>query len=353
MNNQEIASLSLKKIGISRKSVKISPAELTRTSYFSDEQLIPLIIQPAVANVNILEWANQNQETIHTLLIKHKALLFRGFNINSPTQLDQLIKATSKGEPISYNDRSSPRHEISGKIYTSTDYPAEQSIFLHSESTYCLTWPQKIYFCCLQPAETGGETPIADTQKIFQRISPQIRDKFINKQVLYVRNYNDGFGLTWQNVFQTLDKAIVEEYCHNNAIEFEWKTGDRLRTKQVRPAVIKHPITGVEVWFNHAAFFHVTTLEPRIYQALISEFSEADLPHNTYYGDSSPIEPETLTEIRAAYAQETVTFPWQAGDILFLDNVQVAHGRKAFKGNRKVLVGMSEPCSYSNLKPNK
>lgn len=351
MKNQKLNSVSLKNLGINRKSVKISPTELIRTSYFLGRQIIPLIIQPAVANVNLLEWANKNQETIQAMLIKHKALLFRDFEINSPTQLDQFIQATSIGEAISYNDRSSPRHEISGKgkIYTSTDYPAEQSIFLHSESTYCLTWPQKIYFCCLQPAQQGGETPIADSHKIFQRISPQIRDKFIAKQVLYVRNYNDGFGLPWQNVFQTSDKAVVEEYCRQNAIEFEWKKGNRLKTKQIRPAVIQHPITGVNVWFNHAAFFHVTTLEPNIYQALLAEFCEADLPHNTYYGDGSAIEPETLTEIRAAYQQETVIFPWQAGDILLLDNVQVAHGRTPFKGTRKVIVGMSEPRSYSNL----
>ena len=303
MNNQEVNKLNLKNLTKSRKAIKISPTKLIDQSYFVKEKLIPLIIQPAVANVNLLEWANKNQETIQAMLIKHKALLFRDFEINSPTQLDQFIQATSIGEAISYNDRSSPRHEISGKIYTSTDYPAEQSIFLHSESTYCLTCPQKIYFCCLQPAQQGGETPIADSHKIFQRIYPQIRDKFIAKQVLYVRNYNDGFGLPWQNVFQTSDKAVVEEYCRQNAIEFEWKKGNRLRTKQIRPAVIQHPITGVNVWFNHAAFFHVTTLEPNIYQALLAEFSEADLPHNTYYGDGSPIEPETLTEIRSAYQQ--------------------------------------------------
>lgn len=350
MNHQEAEKLSLKNLGISRKSVRISPAELIQVSYFPDGQHIPLIVQPAVANVNLLEWASKNQEMIEAMLLKHKALLFRDFHINSPTQLDQFIKVTSKSEPISYNDRSSPRHEVSDKIYTSTDYPAEQSIFLHSESTYCWTWPQKIYFCCLTVAQQGGETPIADCQKIFERISLPTREQFIQKQVLYVRNYNDGFGLSWQNVFQTTNKAVVEEYCRNNAIEYEWKDGDRLRTSQVRPAVIQHPITGATVWFNHAAFFHITTLEPSIRKALLAEFSEADLPHNTYYGDGTLIQHEVLEEIRAAYDQETVLFPWQSGDILFLDNILVAHGRKPYQGNRKVIVGMAEPFSYSQLK---
>jgi alpha-ketoglutarate-dependent taurine dioxygenase len=350
MNNPHLSPLSFKNLGISRKPVKLSPAALICTSYFSDSQHIPLIVQPTIANMNLLEWASNNQEIIQTMLLQHKALLFRDFNINSPQQLDQFIQVTSQTKPISYNDRSSPRHEVSGKIYTSTDYPAAQSIFLHSESTYCWTWPQKIYFCCLEVAAQGGETPIADSQRILQRLSPAIIAEFMEKQVLYVRNYNDGFGLSWQNVFQTTEKAVVEAYCRDNAIEYEWKDGDRLRTKQVRPAVIQHPITGVKAWFNHAAFFHITTLEPSIRQALLAEFAEEDLPHNTYFGDGSPIAPEILDEIRNAYAQETIIFPWQPGDILLLDNILVAHGRRPFQGKRKVIVGMSEPCSYNKVK---
>ncbi|HCF26247.1 MAG TPA: taurine catabolism dioxygenase TauD, partial [Cyanobacteria bacterium UBA11049] len=248
-----------------------------------------------------------------------------------------------------YRDRSSPRHEVGEKIYTSTDYPAEQSIFLHNEGTYWLTWPLKIYFSCLIAAQQGGETPIADCRKIFQRIHPQIREKFIEKKVLYVRNYNDGFGLTWQTVFQTRDKAVVEEYCRRNAIEFEWKDGERLRTRQVRQAVAKHPKTGELVWFNHATFFHVSTLEPTLRDALLAEFREEDLPNNTYYGDGSPIEPEVLEELRAAYQQEMVLFPWQQGDLLMLDNMSVAHGRSPFVGTRKVVVGMAEPFTNPDI----
>jgi alpha-ketoglutarate-dependent taurine dioxygenase len=343
----EVESLNFKKLGsASRKAVRISPEELVQTSYLQSGQDIPLVLQPAVEGINLLAWATSNRELIQTLLLKHRALLFRNFNVNTAVQFDQFIQATSNGGLLEYRDRSSPRHEVGDKIYTSTDYPADQSIFLHNEGTYWRTWPLKIYFCCLTVAKEGGETPIADSQKIFKRINPEIRERFLEKQVLYVRNYNDGFGLTWQTVFQTTDKAVVEEYCENNQIEFEWKDSDRLRTRQVRQAAAKHPLTGETVWFNHAAFFHVSTLAPTISKALLSEFKEEDLPHNTYYGDGSPIEPSVLDEIRHAYYQETVTFPWQAGDILLLDNMLVAHGRKPFLGSRKVVVGMAEPFNY-------
>jgi alpha-ketoglutarate-dependent taurine dioxygenase len=79
----------------------------------------------------------------------------------------------------------------------------------------------------------------------------------------------------------------------------------------------------------------------------LSEFSLNDLPYNTYYGDGSPIEDEVVDEIREAYRQETVAFPWQAGDVLMMDNMLVAHGRNPFSGTRKILVAMGEPSSDS------
>lgn len=98
---------------------------------------------------------------------------------------------------------------------------------------------------------------------------------------MLVRNYNDGFGLSWQDVFQTENKADVEVYCKKTNVELEWKEGGRLRTRQVRPSVQKHPSTGEPVWFNHAAFFHVTSLEYSVQEALLAEFGIDGLPYNT------------------------------------------------------------------------
>jgi alpha-ketoglutarate-dependent taurine dioxygenase len=103
------------------------------------------------------------------------------------------------------------------------------------------------------------------------------------------------------------------------------------------------------VWFNHLTFFHVSTLPSQVQETLLAELGEQDLPNNTYYGDGSPIEPEVLDELRSLYHQETISFPWQAGDILLLDNMMVAHGRSPFAGPRKVVVAMAEPRAWSDV----
>nr|WP_242062951.1 TauD/TfdA family dioxygenase [Nostoc sp. FACHB-145] len=312
------------------------------------DRALPILCQPTLEGVNLLTWAVNNQELINRNLLQYGGILFRNFQVTDIAEFENFIQAVS-GDLIEYRDRSSPRSAIQGKIYTSTDYPADQSIFLHSENSYAASWPLKIFFHCVKPAEQGGETPIADTRRLLQKINPKIRDRFIEKGVMYVRNFGDGFGLPWQTVFQTENPAEVEEFCRSNNIEFEWKQGNRLRTRTCRQAVVTHPKTGETVWFNHAAFFHVTTLDTKIRTALLAEFSEEDLPHNTYYGDGSPIEIEVLDALRTVYQQETVIFPWQAGDILMLDNMLTAHGRQPFLGQRKVVVGMSEVFSSQTI----
>jgi alpha-ketoglutarate-dependent taurine dioxygenase len=192
------------------------------------------------------------------------------------------------------------------------------------------------------PAQQGGETPIADCRRVYERLDPEIVRAFRERKYMYVRNFGDGFGLSWQSAFRTTERAVVEEYCRRNEIDFEWKENDRLKTRQVRRAVATHPRTGEQVWFNHLTFFHVSTLEPQIRAALLAEFAEGELPNNTYYGDGAEIEPAVLDQLRSSYAAEEVTFSWETGDVLMLDNMSAAHGRRPYTGLRNVVVGMAE-----------
>lgn len=317
------------------------------TGFLPSGNQLPLVMSPNGEAGDIAEWVASNRELVETQLVCYGAILFRGFDISTAEAFQQLCRAAST-QLLEYNERSSPRTQVSPNVYTSTDYPAEQSIFLHNENSYQQTFPQKIFFFCLTPALTGGETPIANCRNIFQRLSPAVRERFIEKKWMYVRNFGDGFGLPWQTVFQTESPEVVERECLRKGIKAEWKDDERLRVSTVLPAVVKHPKSGELSWFNHATFFHVTTLEPVLREVLLEEFAEEDLPTNTYYGDGSRIEPAVLEELRDAYRQETIAFPWQAGDVMLLDNMLTAHGRGTYSGPRKILVTMADPVVREN-----
>src|SRR5262245_7079285 len=326
---------------IKRKSLSVTPEGLVKIEPSPGGGDLPLMMRPSVEGLDLVAWAVSNRELIKTRLLRHGGILFRNFDMTSPEAFEQFVIASS-AELLPYKERSSPRTRVSNNVYTSTDYPADQSIFLHNENSYQHTWPLKIFFFCQTPAAQGGETPIADCRKVLERIDPAVRRRFAEKGWMLVRNFGDGLSLTWQAVFQTDDRSEVEAYCREAGIETEWR-GDRLRTRQARRAVARHPMTGEMVWFNHAAFFHLSTLEPATREALLAGLDEEDLPNNTYYGDGAPIEPSVLEEIREAYSSERKSFAWQEGDLLMLDNMLVAHGRNSYAGRRKILVAMTEP----------
>jgi alpha-ketoglutarate-dependent taurine dioxygenase len=201
----------------------------------------------------------------------------------------------------------------------------------------------KIWFFCLQPSEEGGETPLADSRRVYDLLGPELRQRFVERGVMYVRNYRRGVSLSWEEVFQTSDPASVEQYCRRSGIEFRWVDISHLQTWQVRQAVATHPLTDETIWFNQAHLFHVSTLSEKVRKSMVEVFQDGQFPRQSYYGDSSPIEEETLLAITAAYDRATVSFPWEKGDLLLLDNMLVAHGRASYKGARKVAVAMAEP----------
>ncbi|HYV09766.1 MAG TPA: TauD/TfdA family dioxygenase [Pyrinomonadaceae bacterium] len=321
-----------------RKAIALSSETLIKESLLRADVSLPLVLEPAVDALSLTEWTSNNRDLIVQKLRTHGAILFRGFNPNSVEEFEQFLRLLI-GDLLPYSYRSTPRSEVSGRIYTSTEYPAHQSIPLHNEMSYTRDWPGLLGFFCVEPAPEGGETPIADSRRVFNSIAPAIRETFVSKGVMYVRNYGEALDLSWQNVFQTTDRAEVEAYCRKSDIQFEWKDQDILRTSQVCQAVANHPHTGEPVWFNQAHLFHVSSLESDVRDSLLS-LAAGEPPRNAYYGDGTPIEESVLEQIREIYTKEAVAFSWQKHDILLLDNMLAAHGRRPFRGARKIVVGM-------------
>lgn len=304
------------------------------------DSVLPLLVRPEADHTLCLPAL---LDLARTRLHEVGGLLLRGFDVSGEQAFQQLVRSFGH-ELLSYEFGSTPRKAVEQGVYTSTEYPAHQVIPLHNEQSYTLQWPLKIWFHCVQPSAEGGETPIADSRLIYQRIDPALRQRFACKRLMYVRNYGNGLDLPWQQAFNSEDRPTVENFCRANRIDFEWKADGELRTRQVCQAVARHPLSQAMVWFNQAHLFHVSNLAPAVREGLLAVVEDPlDLPRNVYYGDGSPLEDSALEEIRGVLDDCTLRFPWQQGDVLMLDNMLVAHGRASFKGPRKVIVAMAEP----------
>jgi alpha-ketoglutarate-dependent taurine dioxygenase len=314
------------------------------------DQPLPLVIEPAAFDVELGAWARDNLDFIETELLKHGAILFRGFDVPSVPAFEEIITIITP-DLVNYIEGSSPRIMVGDRVYTSTEYPPEYFVSMHNELSYAHAWPSRIFFFCLTEPREGGETPIADSRKVLALLDPQLKARFVEKGVKYVRNLHgkQGAGLSWQTVFETTDKAAVEAYCREGDIDFKWKDDGSLWTSQVRPAVIQHPKTGESVWFNQVDQWHPSNLGEEIAKALLAVTNEADLPINAYYGDGTPLDTADLDAIRAAYQQTMITFPWQEGDIMLLDNMLTAHGRMPFVRPRKILVAMGTTVGHKDI----
>jgi alpha-ketoglutarate-dependent taurine dioxygenase len=323
------------------RAAPVSPGDLVSRRFLAAETPFPLVIEPRVADVDLAGWTARFRPQVEAELLRHGAILFRGFGVASVEAFEAVARAISP-ELLDYRERAAPRTEVGRQVYTSTEYPPEHEIPLHHEMSYSHNWPTRIWFHCAQPAVSGGATPIADDRLVFERLSPAVKEPFLRKKVMYVRNYGEGVDLPWREAFQTSSRAEVEEYCRGANVRFEWLDRDRLRTRQVRQAVATHPETGDTVWFNHAHMFHDSNLPASARAALFAEFAPDELPRNAFFGDGSAIDPALLAAVRQTYRETAVCFTWQSRDVLLLDNILSSHGRQPFVGPRRVLVAMSD-----------
>jgi hypothetical protein len=279
-------------------------------------------------------------EMIDKLLTDKKAIVFRGFGI-SAGQLDRVADLLLRNR-LAYVHGNSPRTKVGNNIYTSTEYPPELAISMHNELSYAARWPARLLFFCETAAATGGATPVADGARWLSSLDREVRDRFADG-IRYVQNLPDGrgFGKTWQDTFETSDKDSVEAYLAGAGATWEWTAGG-LRVTQVRAATARHRVTGEEVWFNQADQWHPATLGSETAKTLARMMPEENLPQSVRFADGSPIPDEHVRHIRDRGFESAADVDWRPGDLLLIDNVLVAHGRRPFTGSRRVLVAMSD-----------
>lgn len=288
------------------------------------------------------EWLRVSSATLRARLHEYGALYLRGLPIRT-TEDFGVVRDALFAERAKYQEKATPRSDYGDDVFSSTDLPPAQAIRPHNENSYTLTFPGLLLFCCLVAPAEGGATPVTDSREVLRRLPEDIVDRFRRHGWQLTRTYGEHISLDWRTAFGTESQEDVARYCAANRIEHEWLEDGSLRTTQNRSAIIRHPVTGEEVWFNHVAFWNEWALDPDIREVLLNEFGRNGLPFNTAIGNGEPLSKADITALDEAYAAATVRESWQPGDLMIVDNILAAHGREPYRGDRRIVVAMGEP----------
>jgi hypothetical protein len=312
----------------------------------------PQIIEPELSGAPALicSWIDSNRDTLFYILNTSGAILLRGFSISDNITFRKVCTSITP-DLRNYIGGDSPRVAIDDQIYTSTEYNNDLEVLLHNELSYGGWFPNFVMFGCMQPANIGGATHIADGRKILKDLPKDLVERFSRNDITYLqylpdKNHTSEYGKTWQETFETDNAQQVSGHLIKSQIKYEW-TPFGLRTRATRPAIQIHPHTLEVCWHNQADQWHreLSSIKDSVFRdssdACDKTAGTKTFGSHACFGNGEEISADDLLKIRQVSQKHEVLFNWQKGDLLILDNILTMHGRKPYSGERRIIVAMS------------
>jgi alpha-ketoglutarate-dependent taurine dioxygenase len=335
-----------------------APSTPATRATFIGERGLPVQVRPEHLGVDgtpaaLLGWLQSGGAArVRATSERGGAVLLRGFAVTEPDVFSAVVQAVDPSVRP-YEGGATDRDAVGDAVYEASRYPASHHLPLHSETCYLRRFPHRLFFACPQVAKRGGETTLADNRRILAELPDAVARRFRAHGVRYVRNVLSERSKTrlkitravgssavqsWEEMFQTDDRAAVEAHCLREGMAFAWRDDGGLCLSDTLPATRIHPVTEEEVWFNQAHIFHVG---PSRFGALypiarLLNGGGDDALYGATYGDGSPIPEADVKAVRTTLRASEVPHAWERGDVLVVDNLLCSHGRRPFKGARSV-----------------
>jgi alpha-ketoglutarate-dependent taurine dioxygenase len=286
-------------------------------------------------------WAAEQRDGLRAVVAEHGSVLVRGLGLRDADEVGAVFRRLA-GDLVTEREAFAARQAYSDGVYSSTPWPPNQPMCMHHELSYSLDVPSLMLFACLVPPTVGGATAVADSPTVLDALPAELVERFERDGWMLTRGYNSEIGTSIAESLGTDDPDAVAAYCRANAIGFEWRPDGGLYTEQSRAAVVRHPVSGRRCWFNQIAFLNSWTIAPEVREYLVDTYGPDSLPFDTRFGDGDAITEDIVQLINQVYEANTVREPWQAGDLMLVDNIRTAHSREAFEGPREIVVGMAD-----------
>ena len=285
------------------------------------------------------EWIAENASQIEKQSATHGAVLLRGLPLATPDDFDAAV--TAFGLPnFTYEDSLSNavRKVYSPRVFSANEAPPETTIFLHHEMAQTPVYPSKLFFFCQKATEEGGETPLCRSDVLWAWIEkelPRLAQNCLAKGLNYSNvmpaeaDLGSGMGRSWQSTLSVDSRDGAEARLSELEYSWEWKEQDELRVTSPTLPAVRELDNGKRSFFNQ----------------LIAAFkgwedSRNDPSKSITLGDGSSFDPSEIKRVCELADEITFDLPWKDGDLALVDNYLRMHGRRSFKGTRKVLASL-------------
>jgi alpha-ketoglutarate-dependent taurine dioxygenase len=267
------------------------------------------------------------RSSIDRYLRERGAVMLRGFDL-TVEEYEDLSREMSP-EFLVHHDVG--RMFISEDGTTQSVVPGTYGLPAHVERGYAAPIPGLLFFYCNKPADEDGETTLFDGYEIFNQLSPEAQDFFRGNKIRYRLRIapelwqrtlmTDDHAEALYLVDQQLSSAVDREIGESASCRVE---GDVLIMDFVTPSTRRSPRREGDA-FSNSSLTYVHSLS--LPQEGVLAVGGIDLRTE----DDRPFPADMLEEaIRAANAAE-IKVKWNKGDMVFLDNRTVLHGRAPFR----------------------
>jgi alpha-ketoglutarate-dependent taurine dioxygenase len=238
---------------------------------------------------------------IQSLFKSSGVILFRGFEVNDQTFLASVSPYTSQFLRDYGNSKTS---DPAGGFIQSVTL-GTNPIELHCENAVSAERPDIVWFYCATPALKGGETTFCDGVVVWSQLSDSTKQLFLKKRLKYTVTVP-------REMYLNKDQEIV---LRVGALKF---AGTTYRFNDDESLTIEYVVPGV----NQTKYGS----QPAFANSITGPYPS----YRITFEDNSKIPVAVVQEIKQLHEKLTEDIPWQAGDLVMIDNSRFLHGRRSF-----------------------
>ncbi len=319
----------------------VLPIELAAQQTHGDRPF-PLVLQSSGALADVASagaWVAPRRDALLAAAGEHGAILFRGFPLRTAEDFDAFVAAFELPNfPYDESLSNAVRVNRTARVFTANEAPSSVSILLHHEMAQTPIYPSRLFFFCEQPAAEGGATPLCRSDVLWQRLAescPEFARDCRHKGLVYSNvmpsesDLSSGMGRSWQSTLRAATPAEAESRLAALGYSWQWLADGSLRaTTPTLPAVR-------ELGDGRTSFFNQLIAAYHGWKDARNDPSKA-----ITFGDGAPLDREAVATAARLADELSFDLAWQAGDVALVDNFVTMHGRRTFRGTRKVLASL-------------